>query len=179
MDYTEPMNKVKERMKELQAENAKLKARIEEIIKTNPETLRSLDRTGFKLGMQEANNYTEKQNLDKERQVKEEELKDWKKLLESNKDDLLKRKQELSQTAEELKKTHDTFNAEKEKLYEELVKFYNRGFFNMNRKAKDLKKRPNIMMKLLNRRKLPLRVKNIVSAILNELIRLGRTLRFY
>ena len=124
MDYTEPMNKVKDRMKQLQTENAKLKEKIEDIIKRNPEMLRNFDRTGFKLGMQEANNYTEKQNLEKERAVKEEELKDWKNLLASNKDDLLKKKQELSQTAEELKKTHETLNAEKQKLYEELVRFF-------------------------------------------------------
>jgi len=116
------MNKVKDRMKQLQTENAKLKEKIEDIIKRNPEMLRNFDRTGFKLGMQEANNYTEKQNLEKERAVKEEELKDWKNLLASNKDDLLKKKQELSQTAEELKKTHETLNAEKQKLYEELDK---------------------------------------------------------
>jgi hypothetical protein len=120
MDYSEPMQKVTDRMKQLQAENAKLKERTEEIVKGRTDLIRNVERTGFKLGMQEANYYSEKQTLTKERQNKEEELRDWKNLLQSNKDDLLKKRNELKAVIEGLKATSQTLNAEKETLYQGL-----------------------------------------------------------
>lgn len=121
MDYSEPMQKVTDRMKQLQAENAKLKERTEEIVKGRTDLIRNVERTGFKLGMQEANYYSEKQTLTKERQNKDEELRDWKNLLQSNKDELLKKRNELKAVIEGLKATSQTLNAEKETLYQGLV----------------------------------------------------------
>jgi len=117
MDYSEPMQKVTDRMKQLQVENGKLKERTEEIIKGRTELIRKVERTGFKLGMQEASYYSEKQTLTKERENKEEELKDWQNLLQSNKDELLKKRNELKAVIEGLKTTNQTLNTDIEALY--------------------------------------------------------------
>lgn len=118
----QPIDKITSRLKQLTAENLKIKEKIEEIVKGRDGLIEKIDKTGFKLGMQEADCFSQKQSLNKEMQSKEEELQDWKNILQTTKEDLLKKQEELKKSLEEIRQNNESLNKDKDSLYEDFVK---------------------------------------------------------
>lgn len=138
----QPLDLVTNRLKQLQMENVKIKERIEEIVKGRDGLIEKIDKTGFKLGMQEADYFSQKQNLAKELQTKEEEMQDWKNVLQATKEDLLKKQEELKKSLEEIRQNNESLNKTKDTLYEEFEKKRLDGIQKEREEAKRLEKIP-------------------------------------
>lgn len=119
------IEKLTESIKNLQAENVKLKESIEKSHEKKVKLVQDIEKLSFKLSLQETTQHTEKQVLVKTQKELQEELEDYKKIAESDKDKLNADKEALLKVLEELKQKNEALVKQRDASYQALQKKQN------------------------------------------------------